>query len=92
MDGTERERLTAVSLVPDEGQLERIGRERLDRALVGIPFRYDRADALQPAADALAGVPFTKPLLLGLLVILLLEQFVAFVASYHPRVVPRGRA
>ncbi len=92
VDGTERERLTAVSLVPDEGQLERIGRERLDRALVGIPFRYDRADALQPAADALAGVPFTKPLLLGLLVILLLEQFVAFVASYHPRVVPRGRA
>ena len=31
LDGTERERLVAVNVDPDEGRLERIGRERLDR-------------------------------------------------------------
>ena len=85
LDGTEQERLTAVSLDPAEGRLDRFSREDLVRSLAGVPFRYDRAEALQPAADALAGVPLGQPLLLALLALLLLEQFVAYSSSYHPR-------
>jgi hypothetical protein len=83
LDGTERERIFAVNVQADEGQLERIGRERLDRALAGIPFKYDRAESLQPDTTTLAGVPLMKPLLHLLAAVLIIEQLVAFSASYH---------
>jgi hypothetical protein len=83
LDGTERERTFAVNVAPDEGQLERIGRERLDRTLTGVAFRHESADALQPDTATLAGVPLARPLLLILAGLLLLEQVVAFFASYH---------
>jgi len=85
LDGTERERTLAVNVDPEEGRLERIGRPRLDAALAGIPFRYDAADALQPATVSTAGEPLVKPLLYGLLVALVAEQLLAHAASYHPR-------
>ena len=84
LDGSERERIVAVNVAADEGRLERAGRERLDRALAGIPYRYEAASDLRPATDSLAGVPLAKPLLLVLLAVLLLEQAVALTASYHP--------
>ena len=76
----------------DEGRLERIGRERLDRALVGVPFRYERADSLQPDTTTLAGVPLAGPLLLALAALLVGEQLLAYSASYHGgfRGRPRG--
>jgi hypothetical protein len=84
VDGTERERLVAVNVDPDEGRLERVGRERLDRALEGVPFGYDRAESLQDPGDGREGASLVRPLLLGLVAILLLEQAVAYAASYHP--------
>jgi len=83
LDGTEHERVVAVNVAAEEGQLERAGRERLDRALAGVPFRYDRAESLQPDSDTLAGVPLAGPLLLALAGVLLVEQLVAYSASYH---------
>jgi hypothetical protein len=83
LDGTERERVAAVNVDAEEGRLERIGRERLDRALAGVPFRYDRADSLQPDTTTLAGVPLAGPLLLALAAVLVVEQLVAYSASYH---------
>jgi hypothetical protein len=83
LDGTERERAFAVNVTPSEGLLERIGRERLDRTLAGIPFRYDSAAALEPDSGSLAGVSLVHPLLYALLAILLLEQIVSYFASYH---------
>jgi hypothetical protein len=83
LDGTERERLFAVNVAADEGQLERIGRERLDRALAGVAFKYDRAESLEPDTTTLAGVPLVKPLLSLLAAVLIIEQLVAFSASYH---------
>ena len=83
LDGTERERLFAVNVAADEGQLERIGRERLDRVLAGVAFKYDRAESLQPDTTTLAGVPLVKPLLHLLAAVLIVEQLVAFSASYH---------
>ncbi len=83
LDGTEQGRAWAVNVAPDEGRLERIGREGLDRTLVGIPFRYDSAASLEPDSGALAGVSLLHPLLYALLAILLLEQIVSASASYH---------
>jgi hypothetical protein len=83
VDGTERERVVAACSDATEGRLERAGRERLGRQLAGMPFEYDTADELDPADGDLAGVSLTRPLLLGLLVVLVLEQLVAFAASYH---------
>jgi hypothetical protein len=92
LDGTERERLIAVNVDAGEGRLERFGRERLDRTLTGIPFKYDRAESFQPQAGSLAGVSLVKPLLYGLLAALVCEQLLAFSASYHPRPAVAGRA
>jgi hypothetical protein len=90
LDGTERERIFAVNVSADEGQLERIGRERLDRTLAGVAYKYDRAESLQPDATTLAGAPLAKPLLHLLAAVLILEQLVAFSASYHAK--SRGKS
>jgi hypothetical protein len=82
-DGTERERVFAVNVEPDEGRLERIGRERLDRTLSGVIFKYDKAETLQPDSSSLAGVSLVTPLLHALLALLVVEQIVAYSASYH---------
>jgi len=89
LDGTEQERTWAVNVAPDEGRLERIGRERLDRTLAGIPFRYDSAAALDPDAGSLAGMSLVHPLLYALVAILVLEQIVSASASYHLPSAPR---
>jgi hypothetical protein len=60
-----------------EGQLSKLLAEN------GVPFRYDRAESLQPDSDTLAGVPLAGPLLLALAGVLLVEQLVAYSASYH---------
>ena len=91
LDGRERERLVAVNVDPAEGRLERVGRERLERALAGIPFRYDRAESLEPDAELLAGVPLARPLLLALVAILVAEQLTAVAAGYHAKPGRPGR-
>lgn len=84
LDGTERMRSFAVNVDPDEGRLERVGRERLEQLLTGVPFIYEAADAIQPQANTLAGVSLLQPLLIGLVLLLVIEQLLAYSASYHP--------
>jgi hypothetical protein len=84
LDGGERQRLVAVNVDPAEGRLERIGRERLGRAMERLAFRYDRADSLQAASGGLGGASLVKPLLLTVVAVLLLEQLLAYAAGYHP--------
>lgn len=91
LDGRERERLVAATIDPAEGRLERIARDQLDREFMGIPFRYDRAESLDPASDMLAGMPLTVPLLILLLAILVAEQIAAYAASYHATGAGRAR-
>ncbi len=83
LDGREAEELVAATIDPAEGRLERMRRDRLDRVLAGIPFRYDRAESFDPSSDMLAGMPLAMPLLVLLIVILFAEQLAAFAASYH---------
>lgn len=91
LDGREKEKLVAATIDPAEGRLERFSREQLDRALAGIPFRYDRAESLDPSFDMLAGMPLAAPLLILLLAILVAEQVAAYAASYHATAEPRVR-
>jgi hypothetical protein len=84
LDGTERTRLRAVNVDPAEGRLERVGRDRLARGLADVPFRYDRTDALDTATGSLGGTSLVVPLLLVLVGVLIIEQFVAYTAGYHP--------
>ncbi|MGI9177848.1 MAG: hypothetical protein ACR2IT_08330, partial [Pirellulales bacterium] len=84
LDGGERQRLAAVNVDPAEGRLERVGRERLDRAMQGVAFRYDQADSLQSASGGLDGVLLAKPMLMAVVAVLLLEQLLAYAAGYHP--------
>jgi len=86
IDGIQRERTFAVNVDPDEGRLERIGRERLDRTLSGVAFRFDSAASMQPHSGSLAGVSLVTPLLYAILALLLVEQAVSYSASYHPTV------
>ena len=90
IDGSEQERLVAVTINPAEGRLERAGFERLARPLAGVPFTFEAADALDPGGT-LAGVSLAKPLLLGLVAVLVLEQLVARAASYHAAPARRRR-
>lgn len=87
VDGNERERLVAVNVEPLEGDLERVGPERLDRTLAGIPHRIEQASAFQPDARSLAGTSLVTPLVWLLAFVLLGEQALSYLASYH---VPSG--
>lgn len=89
VDGSERERVVAVTIDAAEGRLERAGDERLARQLAGVPVRFDHADRFDPAGDSLAGLPLARPLLLALLAVLVLEQLAASAASYHAAPVRR---
>ncbi len=83
-DGVEQTRLIAVNVDPAEGELTTVGREQLDRLLVGVPFTMERAESMQEDRESLAGSSLTTPLLYLLVVLLLLEQLVSYSASYHP--------
>lgn len=92
LDGTAGSRRIAVNVVPEEGRLERAGRERLAEALVGIPFRYDRADAVSAAAAGAAAPSLAGPLLLAVVALLVAEQLAAYAGGYHATVIPRRAA
>jgi len=91
LDGTERQRLAAVNVDPAEGRLERAGRDRLDRGLVGVPFRSEPVEAVDAGMADTTGSSWAIPLLAVVVVVLLVEQAVAYAAGYHP-VAPRPRA
>jgi hypothetical protein len=84
LDGSERQRSFAVNVDPGEGRLERAGVGRLEAALRGVPFRYDRAADVAATAGDFAGRPLALPLLIVVAALLLLEQLVAYAAGYHP--------
>jgi hypothetical protein len=84
VDGQEKERLVAVNVDPGEGSLATIGRDDLDRLLVGVPYTLERAEAMQRDRETIAGSSLTTPLLVLLVLLLLAEQVVSYSASYHP--------
>lgn len=92
LDGTAGSRRIAVNVSPDEGRLERIGREGLAEALAGIPFRYDRADAVSASAAGDAAPSLVWPLLAAVVALLVAEQLAAYAGGYHSTALPRRTA
>jgi hypothetical protein len=92
VDGTPRERLFAVNVAAAEGRLATIDRDGLARAVGGLPFAFDRADAPTLLAAPAAGGGWTRPLAAALLLLLLAEQLLAERASDHPPARPRRGA
>jgi hypothetical protein len=92
LDGTAAGRRIAVNVSPDEGRLGRAGQQQLAEALAGIPFRYDRAEAIS-APDATAAAPsLAGPLLMAVVALLVAEQLAAYAGGYHATAIPRRAA
>jgi len=82
--GEPRERIAAINVNPTESALDRIAQSQLARVLTGVPYRYERADQLEPDGASRGGSSLVRPLLVLLLLILLAEQLLGYLVSYHP--------
>ena len=73
----------AFNVVADEGDMAFLDRQQLSAELDGVPYEYHRADDPGLLEQELSGAEL-GPLLVVLLVLALLgEQALAYVASYH---------
>ena len=57
---------------------------QLAARLEGVKYQYEQAAALQSTTNGLAGYNLSEALLYGLILLLLMEQILAWSASYHP--------
>jgi hypothetical protein len=87
-DGATETRRYALNVDPAEGDLTALGAEQLAARLEGIKYQPDRAAEFQSAAGEAAGWNLSEAILYGLVLLLLVEQILAWSASYHP---PAGR-
>jgi hypothetical protein len=81
-DATQEERLVAYNVDPAEGNLKLMSREQLVTLLDPLRFTYTQADTFQYQAEE-SGLNLFQVLFYGLLVLLVLEQVLAYSASYH---------
>ncbi|MCG8449438.1 MAG: hypothetical protein MI725_07655, partial [Pirellulales bacterium] len=84
-EGESEKRLLAVNVVPEEGDLQFLGREQLAQRLEGLDYQFSLASQMSAGTDQLAGFKLSDTLLLLLAGALLLEQWFAYRASYHQR-------
>lgn len=84
-------RYVAVNVAGGEGDLHFLGREDLEQRLPEVEVTYSFAGDLASGDQRLAGFNLSDALLYGLIIALVLEQWLAFSASYHGRYA-RGRA
>jgi len=82
-DASQEERLVAYNVDPVEGNLKLTNREQLIILLDPLRFTYTMADTFQYQAEE-TGQNLFQVLFYGLLVLLVLEQMLAYSASYHP--------
>lgn len=88
-DGQVENRRFAFNVPPEEGDLRTLSSEPLAERLRGVQFEFQRADDFQYAAADRAGFDLSEAILIGLVLLLLGEQLLAYSASYHP-VASRG--
>lgn len=84
-DGKPEHRLIAVNVPPGEGDLHHLDREQLAQQLQGIDYDFSLAAQMTAKDDQLAGFQLSDTMLYVLLAALLLEQWLAYRASYHTR-------
>ena len=88
-DGVIELRRYAVNVDPDEGDLTVVSAEQLATGLEGVPYDYALASAFRSQDRQVSGVDLSRTLLFILAGLLLVEQALAYSASYHP---PRSLA
>jgi hypothetical protein len=90
-EGAPERRAFAVNVPAGEGDLQTVEREDLTRQLAGVAYQFHDASDMAIDQQQLAGLQLGDALLGTLIVVLLLEQILAYVASFHVRPV-RGAA
>ncbi len=83
-DGTAENRRYALNVDAAEGDLAALGAEQLAARLDGVKYQYEQAAAFQSTVSELAGYNLSEAVLCGLVLLLLVEQVLAWSAGYHP--------
>ena len=76
-------RLLAVNVAVGEGDLHHLDRAQLATQLAGIDYEFSLASQMRAGETTLAGYKLQDTLLYLLLAALLIEQWLAYQASYH---------
>jgi hypothetical protein len=83
-NGATETRRYALNVDPVEGDLSTLGSEQLAARLEGVKYQYAQAAAFQSTVGELAGYNLGEAILYGLVLLLVVEQILAWSASYHP--------
>jgi hypothetical protein len=83
-DGSAEIRHFAFNVDPAEGNLAALDKGQLAERLKGLKYEYEQASMFQSATDEMAGYDLSDAILYALVSLLLLEQILAWSASYHP--------
>jgi hypothetical protein len=83
-DGTAETRRYALNVDPAEGDLSALDAEQLAVRLEGVRYKYEQAAAFQSTVGEATGYNLSEALLYGLVLLLVIEQLVAWSAGYHP--------
>jgi hypothetical protein len=83
-DGSAENRRFAFNVDPAEGNLAALDKSQLAERLKGLKYEYEQASMFQSATDEMAGYDLSDAILYALVSLLLLEQILAWSASYHP--------
>jgi hypothetical protein len=90
LDGPPERRAFAFNVPVGEGDLRVVSREELAQQLAGVEFQLHDAADMTIDSEQLAGLQLGDSLLAVLIVILVAEQVLAYIASFHAPIV-RGR-
>ncbi len=83
-DGAEEQRLFAVNVDSAEGDLNTVSGPQLAMRLGDVKYNYVQASAFQYTVSDMAGYNVSQWLLYLLVAMLIGEQILAFMTSYHP--------
>jgi hypothetical protein len=84
MNGATETRRYAMNVDSREGDLAVITGQELAVALGGVPYKFEQASAFQLAVADIAGNNLAETILYLLVALLIVEQILAWSASYHP--------
>jgi uncharacterized membrane protein len=84
-EGPPERRALAFNVPVGEGDLHVVSREDLMRQLAGVEFELHDADNMSVNQQQLAGLQLGDALLAALIALLVAEQLLAYIASFHVR-------
>jgi hypothetical protein len=83
-DGTQQIERFALNVTPEEGDLAKLDSSHLASQLEGLRYEYHDARDSDFNSQQLAGFNLSETLLWALVALLVCEQVLAYVCSYHP--------